>query len=49
MYTYPDQNDKLTIELINQEFDGVYWGKSEEEVLTHAINAIDSIEGEQKM
>lgn len=49
MYTYPDQNDKLTIELINQEFDGVYWGKSEEEVLTHAINAIDSIEGERKM
>lgn len=45
MYIYPDKNDMLTMELINQEFDGVYWGKSEAEVLSHATAAIDAMNG----
>ena len=49
MYTYPDKNDMLTMELINQEFDGIYWGKSEEEVLSYAIQSINGIEGHKKM
>ena len=36
-YTYPDKNDRLTCELIEREFDGVYWGKSEELVLGQAL------------
>lgn len=36
-YTYPDENDRLTCELIEKEFDGEYWGKSEELVLSQAL------------
>lgn len=49
MYTYPDKNDMLTMELINHEFDGEYWGKSEEEVISHAKEAIAKIEGPKNM
>ena len=35
-YTYPDKEDKLTCQLIDTEFDGAYWGKSEDEVLRQA-------------
>ena len=49
MYIYPDKNDMLTMELIHQEFDGVYWGKSEEDVLSHAMAAIDAIDGPKKL
>lgn len=45
MYSYPDKSDMLTMELINQEFDGVYWGKSEAEVLSHATAAVDAMNG----
>lgn len=49
MYIYPDKNDMLTMELIHQEFDGVYWGKSEEEVFSHAMAAIDAIDGPKNL
>ena len=32
-FKYPDENDKLTAELIQNEFDDVYWGESEERIL----------------
>ena len=32
-YKYPDKDDRLTIELINTEYDGPYWEKSEAAVL----------------
>ena len=49
MYTYPDKNDALTIELINQEFDDAYWGDSEIEVFSHVREAIEKIEGPRNM
>ena len=42
-YTYPDKNDRLTCELIEREFDGVYWGKSEELVLGQALEEAKSL------
>ncbi|MGN1413100.1 MAG: class I SAM-dependent methyltransferase [Anaerovoracaceae bacterium] len=36
-YTYPDENDRLTCEMIETQFDGEYWGKSEDLVLGQAL------------
>ena len=36
-YIYPDENDRLTCEMIETGFDGEYWGKSEELVLGQAL------------
>lgn len=49
MYTYPDKHDALTVEMINKEYDGAYWAKSEEEFLADALATIDTIEGERKL
>lgn len=46
-YTYPDQEDKLTCQLIETEYDSLYWGKSEEAVLKRAKAAVRSLPGEQ--
>ena len=32
-YQYPDKDDKLTAALINNEYDGLSWQKSEEKVI----------------
>ncbi len=42
MYTYPDQNDLLTMQLIMGVSEGNYWGESEEGLLPVAIDAIKS-------
>lgn len=42
-YTYPDKNDMLTCQLIDTEFDGKYWGESEEEVLRQAMVEVDRL------
>ena len=42
-YKYPDKNDKLTIELIDNEYDGQYWAKSEEWVLEKAVQAVKNL------
>lgn len=39
-YQYPDIDDRLTIQLIEGEYDGVYWGESENAVLVKAFEAI---------
>lgn len=39
-YQYPDIDDRLTIQLIEGEYDGVYWGESENAVLNKAFEAI---------
>jgi len=39
-YVYPDKNDKLTMELIENEYNESYWAKSEEWVLSEAIAVI---------
>ena len=49
MYTYPDANDLLTIELINKEFDGEYWGKSEENLFPTIVEAVEGVAGERNM
>jgi len=49
MYTYPDANDLLTIELINKEFDGEYWGKSEENLFPTIVEAVEGVAGERQM
>lgn len=49
MYTYPDKDDKLTIELIHHEFDGDYWAKSEENLMPYIIDTIEQIEGKRNM
>ena len=45
-YTYPDKGDKLTCQLIN-EFDGRYWEKSEERVLSLALEAVQKLRNER--
>lgn len=44
-YSYPDENDQLTVQLIDREepFEG-YWEKSEEKALAHAEKFIDYTE-----
>lgn len=42
-YNYPDKNDALTANLIDSEFEGVYWMKSEDKVIEEAINAIKNL------
>ena len=42
-YKYPDKDDRLTIELINTEYDGPYWEKSEAAVLEKAGEAIKAL------
>ncbi|MBR5315217.1 MAG: class I SAM-dependent methyltransferase, partial [Firmicutes bacterium] len=49
MYTYPDKNDMLTIELIDKEFDSQYWADSEMELFPHVKEAIETLEGERKL
>ena len=39
-YQYPDIDDRLTIQLIEGEYDCVYWGESENAVLNKAFEAI---------
>ncbi|MBR5488701.1 MAG: class I SAM-dependent methyltransferase, partial [Firmicutes bacterium] len=46
-YTYPDKNDMLTCQLIDTEFDGKYWGESEEEVLRQAMEEVDHLAGKR--
>lgn len=45
-YTYPDKGDKLTCQLIN-EFDGLYWEKSEERVLNLSMEAVKKLRNER--
>ena len=33
MYRYPDKDDVLTCQLIDEEFDGRYWGESEKLII----------------
>lgn len=40
MYTYPDHNDLLTIQLIMSVSEGDYWGESEDVVLKTAFDTI---------
>ena len=42
MYTYPDKNDMLTIQLIMGVSEGNYWGESEEEILKVALDTVKS-------
>jgi len=42
LYTYPDQNDLLTIQLIMGVSEGNYWGESEEGLLPVALDTIKS-------
>ena len=42
-YNYPDKNDALTANLIDSEFEDVYWMKSEDKVIEEAINAIKNL------
>lgn len=35
-FKYPDENDRLTNELIQNDYDGVYWSASEERILGEA-------------
>ena len=39
-YVYPDKDDKLTCQFIDTEFSSVYWQKSEEQVLTYAMEQV---------
>lgn len=47
-YTYPDRQDRLTCQLIESEYDGVYWGESEEWVLKQACHMISALRSENK-
>lgn len=49
MYTYPDKDDLLTCELIEKEYDGVYWADSEKQVLSQAMEKIKEIPGKKNM
>lgn len=42
-YQYPDKDDALTVQLINSEYDGAYWEKSEEAVLQKATAALNQL------
>lgn len=42
-YTYPDRQDRLTCQLIETEYDGAYWSKSEEAVLAHARRKMEAL------
>ncbi|MBQ8830054.1 MAG: class I SAM-dependent methyltransferase [Oscillospiraceae bacterium] len=42
MYTYPDKNDMLTIQLIMGVSEGNYWGESENEILKVALDTVKS-------
>lgn len=39
-YTYPDKNDKMTEDLIRSVSNGNYWGESEKNILTKALDAV---------
>ncbi len=47
-YTYPDKDDMLTCQLIDTEFDGAYWGKSEDEVLRQALEEVEKLAEKRK-
>lgn len=47
-YTYPDRQDRLTCQLIETEYDGAYWGESEDAVLEQAKAAIATCREGQK-
>lgn len=49
MYTYPDQNDLLTCAMIDGEYDGAYWGASEERLLHHVQEKLLAKKGEKTM
>lgn len=42
-YQYPDKDDKLTAALINNEYDGLSWQKSEEKVMSVAVAAVSGL------
>ena len=42
-YVYPDRGDRLTMALINEEYDGESWGKSEERVMALAAEALAAL------
>lgn len=42
-YIYPDKDDKLTCQLIDTEYNGAYWQKSEEQILSYAIEQVRSL------
>ena len=44
MYTYPDKNDMLTMQLIMGVSEGNYWGESEDEILKVALDTVRSYE-----
>ena len=47
-YTYPDHQDRLTCQLIETEYDGAYWGKSEDAVLKQACQMISALRQQNK-
>lgn len=47
-YTYPDHQDRLTCQLIETEYDGAYWGKSEDAVLKQACQMIAALRQQNK-
>lgn len=49
MYTYPDKDDALTCELIEKEYDVVYWDRSEKQALNSAFDKIREMTGQKKM
>lgn len=48
-FRYGDENDKLTSALISEEYDGKYWGESEDEVLREAEAFLRESFGEEHL
>ncbi len=48
-FKYPDENDVLTAALIEEQFDGEYWGKSEDCVLMRAEEYLLKRYGEERL
>ena len=44
-YRYPDPEDRLTVALIEEEYDGETWEKSEKQILEKAAGAISGLGG----
>lgn len=42
-YKYPDPDDRLTVALIDEEYDGKEWEKSEQQILKKAAGAISGL------
>ncbi len=48
-FKYSDGGDKLTAQLIGEEFDGAYWGRSEERVLRRAKDYLRERFGQDRL